>query len=72
MTDNVDLRVRREELGLSQEALATRAGTSLSYVRLVEKGYQPSKGGAAYTRILTALVDSNVERCETCGQRLPR
>lgn len=38
-----DLRARRLAAGLSQEALARRAGCSTSTVRLVEHGYTASK-----------------------------
>jgi transcriptional regulator with XRE-family HTH domain len=50
------LREQRRAQGLSQQALAERAGCSVSYVRLLEAGYSPDVS-AVLDRITAALTD---------------
>ena len=55
--DRGGIRLRRTALGLSQEALARRAGCSTSMVKLLESGYQPSASDVL-PRIVSILNDN--------------
>jgi predicted transcriptional regulator len=50
----VDVRGRREALGVSQVQLALRSGVSLTWLRAIEAGLQPT-GSRALARVETAL-----------------
>ncbi|MFA7666237.1 MAG: short-chain fatty acyl-CoA regulator family protein [Burkholderiaceae bacterium] len=75
------LRERRRALGITQAALAARAGISASYLNLIESGKR-SIGGALLKRIANALglalseIDGAAERrlmadlAELCGEPL--
>lgn len=57
-TDLVDLRDRREALGLSRTRLAVIVGFSPAYIAQLEDGYRPRRGDAV-ARISTALDGLN-------------
>lgn len=46
------IRPARRSAGLSQEQLAERAGCSVNYIQLLERGYQPR-----YSDVLPRLLD---------------
>jgi transcriptional regulator with XRE-family HTH domain len=50
-----DLRAARRALGLSQQRVAELARCSVSYVRLLESGYQPEGGSDVLRRIAAVL-----------------
>jgi predicted transcriptional regulator len=53
-TTTVDVRGRREALGVSQLRLAVRADVSLTWLRAIEAGLQPV-GSRALARVEAAL-----------------
>jgi transcriptional regulator with XRE-family HTH domain len=48
--DKPEVRRLRRAAGLTQQELAERAGCSISYVRLLERGYAPS-----FSEVITRL-----------------
>jgi transcriptional regulator with XRE-family HTH domain len=52
------LKDRRADSGLSQQALAERAGCSIGMVRLLEQGLQPSQS-EVLARIETVLAEGH-------------
>jgi transcriptional regulator with XRE-family HTH domain len=58
-TDLRNLSARRNVAGMTQERLATASGLSLSYIRLIEKGYANYSPDAA-ARILAALSNPDM------------
>jgi transcriptional regulator with XRE-family HTH domain len=49
------IRAARKALKLSQQDVASRAGCSVSYVRVLESGYQPAHGSGVLARIKAVL-----------------
>ena len=49
------LRARREAAGATQQQLAEMAGCSISYVRLLEAGFTPTRGSDVMPRLMAAL-----------------
>ncbi|WP_372517942.1 helix-turn-helix domain-containing protein [Solirubrobacter phytolaccae] len=60
-TSTSGVREQRRAAGLSQQQLATRAGCSVSMVRLVESGYRPEGPSAVLGRIEAALTADGSE-----------
>lgn len=61
------LKERRKAAGLTQQALATRAGCSLAYVTVLENGYTP-RGSNVLPRILRVIQEA--ERDERAQRTL--
>lgn len=69
--EGVDIRERRLELALSQERLAREADCSTAMVKLLERGFTPTRS-EVLPRILKALNDhapAGSERVEKEGGR---
>lgn len=60
MVATTDLRAARRAAGLSQQELAQRAGCSIAYLRLLERGFAPDRS-TVLPRIVHAL-DPDSER----------
>lgn len=54
-TTSIDIRLWREQLGLSRLALAVRAGVSPAWLQALEGGLQPV-GSRALARVLEVLL----------------
>jgi transcriptional regulator with XRE-family HTH domain len=61
---------RREELGLTTQALATRAGMSAVYVRALEQSPSPQVSRSALTRLAGAL-ETTVDEVSGSGTQTP-
>lgn len=59
-------KVRRERLGLTQQALATEAGVSIQAIRLFDQGWVPKRGiSPTQLKIENALARLEEERKAT-------
>jgi transcriptional regulator with XRE-family HTH domain len=65
-----ELKKRREEIGLSADELAQRAGKSLSVVKNIESGRTKLRGQTAHA-LWRAITNAKIEQDKSLGALLP-